>query len=921
MRDGFLKAGVALVALCGFVATAHAADYLGNAKAFLAKGDLKSAEIELKNAVRANPREMQAHSLLARVELQLGKPAAAEQQAREARAGGFDLDHTVPFLAETYLAQHKYRELLQDFPVASGSTAERAGVLVARGYAESALGNPDEAEKSFQEAQGLAPRAPQPLLAEAKLLITERNYPAAEKKLDHALGLDAKSPEIRLAKAQLLRVTGRLAPALTLTDQILSDVPGFLPARLERAELLLAQGKDDPARKEVAAVLAAQPGNIEAIYLQAVLLANSKDYKAADADLVRISGAIAAFPGGYYLQAVVKYNLRQITQAEDAARRYVARQPDSIAGKKLLALIELAQNRPADAVAALSGIERSGKADASVYDLMGRAYTQLGKSAQASAAFAQAVKRAPDNPALRLQLGESRLRSGDAADAIAQLEQSLALAPSIPAGEMLAMTELSSGQWQHAVATADKLQKAQPDSPAADNLQGVIKLTRFDLAGARAIFARIVEKHPDFMPARLNLAQVAELQGNLGEAERILGDALARQPGNGEVLTALVNLLLQQGQSERALAAAEQAHQAAPTDKGITAGLINLYIRLGQNDKALLLARQEPGSNEPDNVPLIAARVRAELAAGRKNDAAQSLRRLVAIDPAKIAPQRELAAVLLSAGDTAGARRAIDAAIKTAPHDPQVIAERIAIDLKTEGLATALATAAQLQKSDPGLPTSPALPGDVYMMARQYAKAAEAYQAALRQAPSTLLVVRLARAKAAAGQPDAADALLRDWLKQHPDDVAIGQIVASNDIAAHRFAEATRELERVIAKAPRDALALNNLAWLYQQAGDPRARSLAERAYLLAPSLPQTADTLGWILVQQGQAANALALLQRAHARQPANPAVQYHLAVALKDAGHPTEARKLLAPLVNSTAKFDDKGAAEKLLAALPKP
>lgn len=921
MREAFVKTGSVLVALWGLAATAHAADPLADAKQSLAKGAWRTAEIELKNAVRANPGNLEARFLLARTELQLGNPAAAEQQAKAARAGGYDLDKTVPLLAETYLMQHQYRQLLRDFPATAGSAAQRAGVLVARGYAQIALGKPGDGDKSFQQAESLAPKAPQPLLAEAKLLIAERQYAAAAPKLDRALGLAPKSPEIRLAKAELLRLTGHAAEALALLNQTLTDAPAFLPARLTRAELLMAQGNTAPARRDIAAVLKAQPGNVGAIYLQAVLAIQNRDFKSADADLERISGVIARFPRGYYLQALVKYNLHQFAPAEDAARRFVARQPDDLAGKRLLGLIELAQGRPADTIATLSGLASAGNADAGVLDLLGRAYAEMGQPAKALAAFGQAVKLAPKNAALRLQLGEAQMRTGNTAAAVADLEKSLQLAPSTPAGEALAMTEMGSGNWKGALAAADKLQKAQPDSPVAGNLKGVIKLARFDLDAARAIFTQLSQKYPDFLPARLNLARVAELQGKPEEAERILAAILDKQPANAVALTRYVHLLLRNGQPDRALAAAQRAHQAAPADKGITAGLIDLYIQLGHKNKALLLAQQESGSNEPGNVPLIAARARAELAAGRKGDAAQSLRRLIAITPANIAQRRSLAAVLLSSGDAAGARQAIDAALKIAPHNAQLVADRLAIDLKTSGLAAALADAAQLQKSDPGLPTAPALPGDVYMAAKQYAKADDAYQAAFRQAPSTMLVLRLARAKTALGQPAAAMTTLRDWLAKHPDEIAVGQIVATSDIAAHRYPQARQELEKVAADAPQNAVALNNLAWLYQKAGDPRARSLAERAYLLMPGLPQVEDTLGWILVKQGQAAQALPLLQRAKAGQPANPSVQYHLAVALNDVHRPAEARKLLTPLVAAKTKFDDAGAARKLLAALSKP
>ncbi|MGH7111808.1 MAG: XrtA/PEP-CTERM system TPR-repeat protein PrsT [Stellaceae bacterium] len=921
MRNNLVKAGAVLAVFMSLAAVAHAADYLGSARKFLAKGDLKAAEIELKNAVRANPHAMEAHYLLARVELQLGNPVAAEFQAKAARAGGYDLAQTVPLLAETYLQQHKLREILQDFPATTGSAAQRAGVLVIRGYAQIALGQRDEALKSFQQAETLAPLSPQPLLAEGKLLLSERKYTEAKTRLDRALGLAPKSTEIRLTKAQLLRVSGHAKEALALLDQTVHDAPQYLPARLERADLLVAENKDALASADITTILKAQPGNPGALYLQAILFAKSRNYKAADTNLARLSNVLARFPRGYYLAALVKFNLHEYSQAEDAVRRYVARQPDDLAGKKLLGLIDLAQSRPDETIALLASLEKSGKADAGTLDLLGRAYMATGQSAKALAAFQQAVKLAPKNAALRLYLGETRLQTGNSADAVAALEQSLQLAPSVRAGEILAITEMGAGHWKEALAAADKLRSAQPKNPAGENLTGLIKLAQFDLDGARAVFEKLAQTDPNFLPAQLNLARIAELQEKPAAAEQILAKILGKEPANGAVLTRYVNLLLSQRQPERALAAAEHAHQTAPTNTGITVGLIDLYIRLGHKNKALTLAQQEPGTNTPENAPLIAARARAELAAGHKSDAAQNLRRLIGIYPKGLAQRRELASVLLSAGDTAGARQAIGDARKIAPDNPQLIADQIAIDLKSSGLTAALATAERLQKSNPNLPTAPALPGDVYMAAKQYAKAIAAYQTAFQKAPSALLAVRLAQARAAAGQTDAAAEGLRDWLKTHPDDVAIDGLLASSDIAAHRFPQATRELEAQVAKSPRNAIALNNLAWLYQRAGDPRARALAERAYLLQPNLSQTEDTLGWILVRQGQAAKGLALLRSASASQPANPAVQYHLAVALNDTDHPAEARKLLASLIGRKIKFDDEPAAQKLLASLSKP
>src|SRR5205814_4633495 len=116
---------------------------------------------------RSDPKDMVTHYRCAVIEHPCGKATAAEHEAKGARAGGYDPEHTVPFIAQAYLAQQKYRQLLEEFPGDQGGNAERAGVLVMRGYAQLALGQSEEAKGSFAEAQKLAPNAPEPLLAQA----------------------------------------------------------------------------------------------------------------------------------------------------------------------------------------------------------------------------------------------------------------------------------------------------------------------------------------------------------------------------------------------------------------------------------------------------------------------------------------------------------------------------------------------------------------------------------------------------------------------------------------------------------------------------------------------------------------------------------------------------------------------------------
>lgn len=911
--------GAVLVGAASLPHQSLAADYVSQADGFLAKGQLKAAEIELKKAVQADAQNFAAHYRLASVQLQLGEAAAAEHEAKVARDAGYDPEHTVPLLAETYLAQQKYKQLLEEFPGDQGGPAERAGVLVARGYAQLALQNKDEASGSFKAAQALAPDAAQPILAEAKLLLAERKFDAAEPLFDRALKIDPKSNEARLGKANVLRAAGKADQALALLDKQVDDAPFYLPARIARAEIQLSQGKDGAAKTDVQAILAAQPGSVAGIYLDALIAAKNNDFERANTQLDRISGAIASISRAYYLKAFVEFRLGHLDQASDAAQRYVARNPDDLAGEKLLGRIELALRRPVNTIDALSRFEANGKADAEALDLLGRSYMQVGKTAEALTAFGAAAKLAPADAGVQARLGQAELRAGHRSEGISDLEHSLNLAPSAPAAEMLVLTELFAGNPQRATDAANKLHQAEPNNPASANLLGLIKLAQFDLEDARQQFTELVKQNPDFLPARLNLATALELEGNPEQAEKALSEALNNQPANAIVLTRLVELLGRESKADAAVAAAERAHAAAPGNLGITIGLIDLYLRTGAKDKALALAREQSRA-EPNNLQLIAVRGRAEVAAGLDTEAAESVRRLIDIAPSQTAYRRQLAALLLSKNDVDGAQQAIDKAMETSP-DPQLAADRIAIALKASGVAGAVMTAHQLRDKYPNLATAPALEGDAYLAAKGYDKAADAFSKAMQQSPSGMLAVRLAQAKAAAGNKDAAAGVLRDWLSKHPGDGGVAIVLANFDLAAQRFGEAKSELEDALQKAPQNVVALNNLAWVYQRTKDPRARSLAERAYLLGPDLAQTQDTLGWILVEEGQSGKAIGLLKEASSTPSGSPTIRYHYAVALNKLGKTAEARKILSELISAPGtSFDEKPAAEKLLAELSK-
>jgi Tfp pilus assembly protein PilF len=131
---------------------------------------------------------------------------------------------------------------------------------------------------------------------------------------------------------------------------------------------------------------------------------------------------------------------------------------------------------------------------------------------------------------------------------------------------------------------------------------------------------------------------------------------------------------------------------------------------------------------------------------------------------------------------------------------------------------------------------------------------------------------------------------------------------------------AIKQYEAVLAAAPNNVLALNNLAWSLRDRDGARALTLATRAAELAPSASEVLDTYGWLLVLRNEPAKAIEPLQKAASVPNAPPAVRYHLAAALAGAGRGDDARRMLDELLAANAPFDERGDAEALRRKLAK-
>ncbi|MEO7031726.1 MAG: tetratricopeptide repeat protein, partial [Herbaspirillum sp.] len=227
---------------------------------------------------------------------------------------------------------------------------------------------------------------------------------------------------------------------------------------------------------------------------------------------------------------------------------------------------------------------------------------------------------------------------------------------------------------------------------------------------------------------------------------------------------------------------------------------------------------------------------------------------------------------------------------------------------------TALRIATQIQKQGDKKVAGFLLEGDVLTAQQKPDLALAAYKQAFALDKNSMTAIKLYEAMARAGKAKDGQEHLVQWLNQNPQDLSIRSYLGVVYLGDRQAKLAIEQFEAVVRVQPKNPVALNNLALAYQLQNDPRATEFAERAYAVAPNNGAILDTLGWLLVERGDAKRGLTLLEKATQLMPDQAEVRFHYAKALLKAGDKAKALKEL-EIVASNKQYPKAGEAQALL------
>ncbi len=929
MRRTGLRLIVAGFVWLGVLAASSGCDYFRSpqsrterARQFIEQGDQRRALVELKNALQEEPQLAEARLMLAETAFRLGDPSSAEFELAKVKAS--DL---APRVAE--LQALIDLELGRPGRVLEAMAHEPAVIpaqqrALYRGLALQNLGKPQEAEAAFREVLTSDPNDVQ-----AKVGITEALSARGEstRALESSRATVDKHPEAAAAwyaHGMLLARDGKAAQAENALQRAADLAPRQLTV-MRHASVLAALIEAQLAERNITGARATNEilGRVAARSTLGMLMAGriaiaAEDYATATTELRRVVNSAPKFSQARFMLGVALAAQGNLEQASQELATVVEQMPENLEARHMLAQVRMRQQDPDGALRVLVPAVQSDDDNSQLSALLDKIRMPAG-DARSVEVLERALKASPDTRSLQVQLASAYLQAGKPRRAIDLLRGGGAEDYGPREAGLLVQALLQAEGLEAARAELLQVLRRRPNDVQVLALAAAFHARAGETDKGRELLRAALQGNPDKVPLLFTLAQLEWVARRPDATRAALQQVLALQPQNATAQLALAEVEMARGDQARAAQLlealrsgdkqaieprialmqlalrrddAKQAHSLAseilaarPNDASTQRDVGLLYLGFGRFDAALevLLQAAKLDAKDP-GIWLTLGRAQAAL--GQAGAARASFAKSLELKPGWIAPSGALAFIDLQAGDQ-------DAALR-----------RIA-ELKTQ--LPSNASVLQLE-------------GEVRSVIRQYPAAAAAYEAAFALQPSAALAAKIYAARDA-GKLAAPLQFVEQWTRTHPEDLSLVAMLAEGYLKGGNRAAAIAQYERILRAQPQHVASLNNVAWLYYEQRDPRAVELARKASALAPKSAAVNDTFGWILVENGQVAEGLAVLEKALQQPGAEPEVHFHHAAALARAGRRAEAQRALAALLRDPAAFPSRAQAEKLNAELQAP
>ena len=912
-----LAMAATLLTACG---TDNPEKLLASAKAYLAKGEVRAALIELKTALQKKPDSPEARFLLGKALLAGDEPVGAEVELRKALELKHPREAVLPELARAMLELGQHKEIVAQFKDTTlDDKTALASLRTSLGWAYARSAQVPQAEASFKQALDTAPGYVPAQVAAARLLAIRGDRGAAMKVVEGIIAAGTADTDTWVLQGDLLAFdkndrSGTIAAyrkAIALSKAHLAAHAGIIIAQLSGGDVKAAGDQVSELQK-------VRPGHPMTRFFQAQVAYEKGDFKAAKELVQQLLKGAPDNPQVNQLAGAIELASGSVPLARTYLSKTLQARPDSAIARRLLVMAHLKSGEASKALELLEPLLAVNSPDGPALALAGEAYMQAGELDKAGAMFSRAAQANPKDTTSLTALARTRFLKGDPIGAVADLQQIAAADTGTVADLELVNSQLRRRDFPAALTAIESLEGKLPNKPSTSLLRGAAYLGLRDATQARASFEKALTLDPAFFPAVFSLATLDIADKKPQVAQQRIEALLKTQPGHLQALLALADLRARSGASKQEVTdLLATAARLNPTQAPAHLSLINNHLVNKQADLALAAAQQADAAL-PAHPAILDALGRAQTAAGQHIQALATFNKILALQPGNAVALMHIADVQLAMKDSAAAIQSLKRAVAANPNSAAVLQRLFVLELQAGRLAEALKLARDLQKRLPAHSAGYVLEGDAQRALKANETALAAYKLALDKAPPSGAPARVHSLLLAAGKQAEADQFATSWAKDHANDIAFAVYRGDTALARRDLVGAEAAYRHVIELQPDHVASLNNIAWLMVKANKPGALAFAEKANALQPNQPALMDTLAIVLAAEKRFDRAIDVQKKALALAPDSNTMRLGLARIYFQAGDKTQARELLEPLSKLGEKFAGQAEVRSLLVAL---
>ena len=900
---------------CGSDKTAE--DFYQDAVKDYEAGDVASSLIHLKNAVQLDGDHAEARFMLGQVFHQTGESEKALRQLEKAKELGIDDPELDIFVYRSLLATNNTQRLLNLSPAAddADTTAE---ILTLRTYAWLAQDEIDTAKAELASALELDPEYFEARLVESKIAMFEQRSDESRSLLKKLMQDAPEFADGWLFDGQIKLGDKDYEAAKTSFSEALKYSKNPYQPRLGLIRSLLAMQSWEQAEQEINQLGKENPGNAIVNYFRGYLEFERDNLEKAKEELTRVFTVAPDYPLSSLLLATIHYREGDYLLADEQIKRYLVKAGNNLAAVKLAAAIQVKLGKPEKAIDLMIPLAEEGDNDVQFLSMLGNAYMLVGNPEESTYYLQKAAELSPEQSDIKTELALSQYQTGNVDNALEVLDTVIELDPElVKAAYLKVMINLKQENFHEVLKDVERALKREPDNANYYNLQGAAYLGLKDYERTRSSLEKALELQPEFIPAMINLA-LLDLQNNDPESaveqyQRIL----AINPNNVRAHVGLARVDFDKGKQKAAIKRLESVRSDNASALSPRIILARYYLRMNDIAQAEKVAK-EIRLIAPNRIDTMMIVGQVSRSTGQYQDAVDIFETLAEKQPDTVSILYELGYSLIRVGRFEDARQALDKLLEIDPENIPAIKELISIDVYDKEYDQAIKLAERVRAFKPDSPEADAIIGDIYIARGEIQNGITAYEKAYSIQKTGFLTVKLHKTYLANGDSERGYNLMKSWIENHPGDTSSKVYLADSYMQAENYQEALPLYEDIVKKQPNMVVALNNLAYIYDEKGDQRGLTTAERAFKLAPQVAGVADTYAWILIKRGKLEQGISILEPFIADQNIHPTILYHYAYALSESGNTGPARKAIRRALDLKQPFPEQEQSRELLSKL---